>query len=77
MGDLRKPKMDSDSRKAQRNSFAHHRAEFLPSTQTDFAGLLPVLTARPRERREPATRLLATAALARFLPAQAPALAAY
>ncbi len=30
--------MDSDSRKAQRNSFAHHRAEVLFSIERAFAG---------------------------------------
>ena len=30
--------MDSDSRKAQRNSFAHHRAELLFSIERIFAG---------------------------------------
>jgi hypothetical protein len=37
MGGLRKSKMDSDSRKAQRNSFAHHRAERLDVTRGSFA----------------------------------------
>jgi hypothetical protein len=30
--------MDSDSRKAQRNSFAHHRAERLDVSDRSFAG---------------------------------------
>ena len=40
-GGLRKFVMYSDSRKAQRNSFAHYRAELLFSTEQTFAGTAP------------------------------------
>lgn len=46
-GGLRKPNMDSDSRKAQRNSFAHHRAERLVASPEMIADDLVAWLARP------------------------------
>ena len=48
-GGLRKTDMFSDSRKAQRNSFAHHRAELL-FKQPNPASDVPQRTRSPRER---------------------------
>lgn len=39
--------MDSDSRKAQRNSFAHHRAAQLVADRGAFAGDVAAWLARP------------------------------
>lgn len=46
--------MYSDSRKAQRNSFAHHRAELLFSIEQTFAGDAPGPSARPQAESAPA-----------------------
>ncbi|HZY49726.1 MAG TPA: hypothetical protein VFE64_08095 [Devosia sp.] len=51
--------MDSDSRKAQRNSFAHHRAELLFSFEHAFAG------DAPQGPSEPGVESVATRAEAR------------
>jgi len=59
LGGLRKSAMDSDSRKAQRNSFAHHRAELLFSFEHAFAG------DAPQGPSEPGVESVATRAEAR------------
>jgi hypothetical protein len=48
--------MYSDSRKAQRNSFAHHRAQLLFSTHRAFAGDAKEWAATLHEGTEPALR---------------------
>jgi hypothetical protein len=49
--------MYSDSRKAQRNSFAHHRAELLVATQRAFAGDAVEWAMAVHDGAEPADRV--------------------
>lgn len=76
-GGLRKFMMYSDSHKAQRNSFAHHRAQLLFSTERAFAGDAPTTAAAAHDgtpsaaARAEAFRRRIRAGLLGFIPVSA------